>query len=62
MKTGLKRSEHSNAIINTDVAALNKYKQERKLHRMVAKLSDEIEEIKATMARIDNRVNKIENQ
>ena len=62
MTLGLTRDKNSRAIVNTDVAALNKYKQERKLHRTVAKLSEEIEDIKAMMARIDQRVNNIENQ
>ena len=62
MTTGLKRDKHSNAVLNTDVAGLNKYKQERKLYRSVVNLTNEVEEIKETMARIEFRLNKIENQ
>ena len=62
MTTGLKRDQHSNAVLNTDVAGHNKYKQERKLYRSVVNLTNEVEEIKETMARIEFRLNKIENQ
>lgn len=62
MTTGLKRDQHSNAVLNTDVAGLNKYKQERKLYRSVVNLTNEVEEIKETMARIEFRLNKIENR
>ena len=58
----LKRDQNSNAVLNTDVAGLNKYKQERKLHRSVINLTNEVEEIKETMARIEFRITKIENQ
>jgi len=58
----LKRDKNSNAVINTDAAGLNKYKQERKLYRTVMGLTEEVKEIKETMARIEFRLNKIENQ
>jgi hypothetical protein len=58
----LKRDKNSNAVINTDAAGLNKYKQERKLYRTVISLTEEVKEIKETMARIEFRLNKIENQ
>lgn len=58
----LKRDKNSNAVLNTDAAGLNKYKQERKLYRTVISLTEEVKEIKETMARIEFRLNKIENQ
>ena len=36
------RHRDSKAVLNTDVAALNKYKQERALHTKVTKLSNEV--------------------
>ena len=57
----LQRDKHSNAIINTDVSALNKYKQERALHRKVDALSKEVAEIKQTLARVCETLDKTEN-
>ena len=37
------RHPSSNAVLSTDVAGLNKYKQERALHRKVTKLGDEVQ-------------------
>lgn len=57
----LQRDKHSNAIINTDVTALNKYKQERALHRKVNALSKEVAEIKQTLTRVCETLDKTEN-
>jgi uncharacterized coiled-coil DUF342 family protein len=57
----LQRDKHSNAIINTDVTALNKYKQERALHRKVDALSKEVAEIKQTLTRVCETLDKTEN-
>lgn len=56
----IKRHEQSNAILNTDVAALNKYKMERKLHRQVAQLSKEVEEIKEILSRVCKKLEEVE--
>ena len=58
----LQRDKHSNAIINTDVNALNKYKQERALHRRVDTLSKEVAEIKQTLKRVWDTLDTIENR
>ena len=51
-----------NAVLNTDVAALNKYKSERALYRKVAKLTSELEEIKAIVMSLSERLDNIENK
>ena len=51
----------SNAVLNTDAAALNKYKMERKLHRRVESLTKEVDEIKQTLARVCEKLEKVEN-
>ena len=56
-----KRHEKSNAVLSTDVAALNKYKMERKLHRKVTNLTKELDEVKATLARVCEKLEKVEN-
>jgi len=55
------RHQKSNAVIATDVAALNKYKMERKLHRQVKSLTQELEEVKITLARVCEKLEKVEN-
>lgn len=57
-----KRDENSGAVLNTDVAALNKYKSERALYRKVAKLTSELEEIKAIVMSLSERLDNIENK
>ena len=57
----LERDKHSNAIINSDVSALNKYKQDRALHRKVDALSKEVAEIKQTLTRVCETLDKTEN-
>ena len=56
------RDEQSGAVINTDIAALNKYKQERALHRKVAQLNNEVADIKQCLQNVDERLEKIENK
>jgi len=55
------RHARSNAVISTDAAALNKYKMERKLHRKVTSLTKELEEVKLTLARVCEKLEKVEN-
>lgn len=60
INASLRRDENSRAVINTDVAALNKYKQERALHRKVTQLCNEIESVKECLANVTERLEKIE--
>lgn len=55
------RDENSNAVLNTDVAALNKYKSERALYRKVESLTKELISVKATLIRVSERLEQIEN-
>ena len=55
------RDNHSQAILSTDVSALNKYKAERALYRKVAKLTEELEEVKSCLMRLSERLDQIEN-
>jgi len=57
----MKRDPLTNAVLNTDVAALNKYKMERQLHRKVTTLTKEVEVIKKTLERVCEKLEKIEN-
>ncbi len=54
------RHPSSKAVLSTDAAALNKYKQERALHRKVSKLGDELQEIKELLATVCDRLDQIE--
>ena len=56
----LQRDPHSKAIINNDVQALNKYKQERALYRKVEVLAKELVVIKETLVRVCEKLEKIE--
>lgn len=57
----MKRDPLTNAVLNTDLAALNKYKMERQLHRKVTTLTKEVEGIKKTLERVCEKLEKIEN-
>ncbi len=56
------RDRASKAIINSDLAALNKYKTERALYRKVEMLTIELVEIKLCLSRLNERLEKIENK
>ena len=56
------RDQASKAIINSDLAALNKYKTERALYRKVEMLTIELVEIKLCLSRLNERLEKIENK
>lgn len=58
----LVRDENSQAVVNTDLAALNKYKSERTLYRKVEMLSSELVDIKKCMTRLNERLEKIESK
>jgi hypothetical protein len=53
---------NSGAVLNTDIAALNKYKVERTYYRKVDKLQDDILEIKRSIISIYERIEKLENK
>lgn len=55
------RDEISHAVLNTDVAGLNKYKSERALYRKVEILTKELTTVKETLVRVSARLDKIEN-
>lgn len=55
------RDENSSAVLNTDMAALNKYKSERALYRKVESLAKELVEMKQCLIHISTRLEKIEN-
>lgn len=57
----LQRDPNSNAVINNDVQALNKYKQERALYRKVEVLTKELVVMKETVTRLCEKLEKIEN-
>lgn len=52
--------DDSGAVINTDVSALNKYKSERALYRKVDRLQNDLNEAKACLQRLSDRVDNIE--
>ena len=56
------RDENTQAVLNTDVVALNKYKSERALYRKVEMLSNELVEIKMCMSRLCERLEQIESK
>ena len=58
--TNIKRDKKSGAVLNTDAAALNKYKVERLYYRKVDKLQDDILEIKRSIFSIYERIEKLE--
>ena len=54
------RHQQTKAVLNTAVAALNKYKQERALHARVAKLGNEVNSIKELLVQVCDRLDRIE--
>ena len=58
----LQRDQNSQAIVNADAQALNKYKQERALHRKVNALHSDVANIKETLNRLCERLDRIENE
>lgn len=61
MINNLVRDKNTQAVLNTDVQALNKYKAERALYRKVDRLTKELDSVKETLVRINERLDKIEN-
>lgn len=54
------RDDNSGAVLNTDLTALNKYKQERALYNKINLLEAESIETKKILASICERLNQIE--
>jgi hypothetical protein len=59
---GLVRDSYSSAVLNTDLAALNKYKKERELYRKVSSLTAELETVKQCLTSICEKLEKIESK
>jgi len=57
----IKRDPKTNAILNTDIESLNKYKIERTYYRKVDRLQQDILEIKQSIISIYERIEKLEN-
>jgi hypothetical protein len=55
------RDPKSNAIINTDIESLNKYKIERTYYRKVDRLQQDLLDIKRSITAIYERIEKLEN-
>lgn len=53
------RDEHTKALINTDAESLYKYKREREQAKKLEMLSREIKEVKARLAEVLQRLEKI---
>jgi hypothetical protein len=56
------RDSKSQALINSDVAALNKYKLERDNNRKMESLSKELTEVKQTLAKLCDVIEKLESK
>jgi len=56
------RDQKSKAIINADAAALNKYKLERDSYRKVEKLGEELQDVKQTLSRLCDVIEKMESR
>jgi hypothetical protein len=56
------RDSKSQALINSDVSALNKYKLERDNTRKMESLSKELTEVKQTLAKLCDVIQKLESR
>lgn len=56
------RDAKTQALINKDSAALNKYKLERDNNRKMESLSKEITEVKQTLAKLCDVIQKLESR
>ena len=56
----MRRDQTGKAIINTDIEALNKYKQERTYYRKVDSLYLDVLEIKKSILSISERISRLE--
>ena len=56
------KDEKTQAVLNTDVSALNKYKIERTYYRKVDNLTTDILEIKRSLITIWEKIEELENK
>lgn len=56
------RDMHSKALVETDVAELQKYRKEKKRDKEFQQLRDEIRALKACINSISEKLNKIESR
>ena len=61
MMNNLVRDERSNAILNTDVQSLNKYKAEKAFRKKVETLSKEVKDLKEMLEKVCEKLDQIEN-
>lgn len=56
------RDQNSQAVLNVDAEALNKYKRERSYYRKVDQMQNDIVEIKECIASMCQRMEKLESR
>ena len=56
----IQRDSYSQAVVSSDVQALNKYKQERALHRKVNSLHKDVENIKELLNTLCDRLDRLD--
>jgi len=56
------KDPNTGAVLNTDTAALNKYKMERSYYRRVDALHNDIIEIKKSLISINEKIEKLESK
>lgn len=56
------RDQKTNALVNNDVASLNKYKMERERIKKIERLSLEVIEIKKVLSSLCEKIDKIESK
>lgn len=58
----IRRDVKSNAVLNTDIESLNKYKLERSYYRKVDQLHADILEIKRSIISICEKIERLESK
>jgi hypothetical protein len=58
--SNIQRGRNNGAILNTDAAALNKYKIERNYYRQTDKITSDLLDIKRSIIDIYERIEKLE--
>jgi hypothetical protein len=58
----LRRDQQSGALLNTDAAALTKYKMERMYYRKIDKLQSDVSEIQTILRVMCEKIEKLENK
>ena len=57
-----RRDPKTQAVLNTDAHAFNKYKREREYHRKVTQMEKDIVEIRTCLVSICQRMEKLESR